>query len=161
MDSPLRVCPEISNPAAAAASGSDGCHIIRAHPGQGGPRTWRLGRRLSGLSSAQLLSERGNIDDRPLFHDPPGREAKEGHALDADARAVAGHAAGGHGVRANHLPVHRDLMLVGDRTLYRHLEIRHRRSPGLGRCAVLLEGVVSRGAVRYEIPTVDLVEPGE
>src|ERR1700730_95035 len=30
MDSPLQVCPEISNPAAAAAAGSDGCHIIRA-----------------------------------------------------------------------------------------------------------------------------------
>src|SRR6266478_6935378 len=30
MDSPFQVCPEISNPAAAAAAGSDGCHIIRA-----------------------------------------------------------------------------------------------------------------------------------
>jgi len=30
MDFPFQVCPEISNPAAAAAAGSDGCHIIRA-----------------------------------------------------------------------------------------------------------------------------------
>src|ERR1700731_4943337 len=111
--------------------------------------------------SAQLLSERGDIDDRPRFHDPSGREAKEGHSLDTDARAVARHTGGDHGVPADRLPVHRDQILAGDRTLYRHLEIRHGRSPGLGRCAVLLEGVVSRGPVRYEIGTVDLVEPGE
>src|SRR6202165_281990 len=113
------------------------------------------------LPSAQLLSERGNIDDRPRFHDPSGREAKEAHSLDTDPRAVARHTAGDHGVRATHLPVHRDQILVGDRTLYRHLEIRHGRSPGLGRCAVALEGVVSRGTVRYEIGTGDLVEPVE
>src|SRR6267378_2969375 len=111
--------------------------------------------------SAQLLSERGNIDDRPLFHDPPGREPKERHSLDTDSRAVARHTAGGHAVRANHLPVHRDQILVGDRTFYGHLEIRHGRSPGFGRCAVLLEAVVGRGTVRYEIATVDLVEPVE
>src|SRR6266404_7848532 len=96
--------------------------------------------------SAQLLSERGDIDDGPLFHDAPGRETEETHSLDTDARAVARHAAGGHGVRANHLPVHRDQVLVGDGTLYGHLEIRDGRSPGPGRCAVLLEGVVGRGS---------------
>src|SRR6266480_2710899 len=111
------------------------------------------------LPSAQLLSERGDINDRPLFHDPPGREAEETHSLDTDARAVARHAAGGHGVRADHLPVHRDQILVGERTLYRNLEIRHRLPPGAGRCAVLLEGVVGRGTVRYEVGTVDLTEP--
>src|ERR1700681_1702150 len=113
------------------------------------------------LPSAQLLSERGDVDDRPRFHDPSGREAKEGHSLDTDPRAVARHIAGDHGVRANRLPVHRDQILAGDRTLYRHFEIRHGRSPGPGRCAVLLEAVVSRGTVRYEIGTVDLVEPVE
>src|SRR5207248_10627843 len=41
--------------------------------------------------SAQLLSERGDIDDRPLFHDPPGGEAEESHSLDTYERAVARH----------------------------------------------------------------------
>src|ERR1700731_5507614 len=47
MDSPFQVCPEISNPAAAAAAGSDGCHIIRAdhYPGRTANLAPRGGRR--------------------------------------------------------------------------------------------------------------------
>jgi len=109
---------------------------------------------------SSLLSERGDIDDAPLFHDPPGRESEETIPSDTDARAVARHAASGHGVRANHLPVHRDQSLSA--TVRSMVTLRSGMAARQDRVAALsCSRVWSAEARGIRSWTVDLVEPVE
>jgi len=143
-----------------------GCHIIRADHcprrtaktrplGEGCRSLTEVPRRTSSscslLTSAQLLSERGDIDDRPRFTIRPDEKRKK--VIPSIPILAPCPAYAGRPCSCQRLPVHRDQILPA--TVRYTVTLRSGMPLArIGRCAVLLEGVVSRGTVRYEIGAV-------